>query len=68
MFLEDKFINYKQIAVIKERKLENENARLKTLIVNALVILEENGFGGKSFAINELGMTNNEYDKIMGEN
>ena len=60
-------MNYKQIAVIKERKLANENARLKTLIINALIILEENGFGGKSFAINELGMTSNEYDKIMGE-
>lgn len=61
-------MNYKQIAVLKERKLENENARLKILIVNALVMLEENGFGGKSFAIHELGMTSKEYDEIMGEN
>ena len=41
--------------------------RLEILIVNALTLLEEQGFGGKSFAVAELGMTEQEYKNIMGE-
>lgn len=41
--------------------------RLEILLCNALVVLEENGFGGKSFAMEELGMTEEEYIEIMGE-
>lgn len=47
--------------------LNKQNARLQVLLTNALIILEENGFGGKSFAITEIGMTEKEYKNIMGE-
>lgn len=63
-------ISYSQqlaIANSKMIKKERELERYQTLLQNALIILEENGFGGESFAINELGMTSKEYREIMGE-
>lgn len=47
---------------------QNECERLKILLTNALVVLEENGFGGKSFAMSEIGLTEKEYTNIMGDN
>lgn len=63
-------ISYSQqlaIANSKMIKKEKEVERYKTLLQNALIILEENGFGGESFAINEIGITSKEYREIMGE-
>ena len=57
-------MDYKQIAVIKERKLAQENERLKTLLYNALVLLNETN---NSSILDDLGMTEKEYNKIMGE-
>lgn len=48
--------------------LNKQNARLQVLLTNALIILEENGFGGKSFAMSEVGLTEKEYKNIMGDN
>lgn len=42
------------------------NERLKTLIYNAIILLEENGYTIESFK-HELGMTQNEYDEIFNE-
>lgn len=47
---------------------QNKNERLKILLANALTTLEENGFGGQSFCKIELGITEEEYKEIMGEN
>lgn len=63
-------ISYSQqlaIANSKMIKKEKEVERYKTLLQNTLIILEENGFGGESFAINEIGITSKEYREIMGE-
>lgn len=63
-------ISYSQqlaIANSKMIKKEKEIERYKILLQNALIILEENGFGGESFAINEIGITSKEYREIMGE-
>lgn len=46
---------------------QNKCERYKILLINALILLEENGFGGDSFAINEIGITSKEYREIMGE-
>lgn len=46
---------------------QNKCERLKILLINALTILEEEGFGGGSFAVEQLGMTEKEYNEIMGE-
>lgn len=58
-------MNYKDIAVHKERQLRDNNHRLKTLLYNALTLLEEqyNPF----LIIENLGMTQAEYNDIMGE-
>lgn len=58
-------MNYKDIAVHKVRRLRDNNHRLKTLLYNALVLLEEqyNPF----LIIENLGMTQKEYNEIMGE-
>lgn len=67
-------MDYKQIAVKNENKLKNENARLKTLLYNALDLLKTQlGIDEVSVSIEdtelleELGMTKKEYNKIMGE-
>lgn len=58
-----------QFAILnKERnKAEKKAERYKILLINALVLLEENGFGGESFAIEELGMTHEEYKDLKEE-
>lgn len=67
-------MDYKQIAVKNENKLKNENERLKTLLYNALDLLKTQlGIDEVSVSIEdtelleELGMTEKEYNKIMGE-
>ena len=57
-------MDYTQIAVIKERKLAQENERLKILLYNALVLLNETN---NTYILDDLGMTKKEYKKIMGE-
>lgn len=59
-------MNYKDVSVYNERKLRKANLRLTTLLYNALVLLEEqyNPF----LIIENLGMTQQEYDDIMGVN
>ena len=57
-------MDYKQMAVIKERKLAQENERLKTLLYNALVLLNETN---SNYTLEDLGMTEKEYKKIMEE-
>lgn len=61
--------NSQQFAILNKQrsKAEQKAERYKILLTNALILLEENGFGGESFAINELGMTSKEYREIMGE-
>lgn len=51
----------------KYNKAERKAERYKILLINALILLEENGFGGENFAINEIGITSKEYREIMGE-
>lgn len=43
-----------------------ENERLKTLLYNALVLLEENGAIMRTDLEEEVGITQEEYDEIMG--
>lgn len=59
-------MTYKDIAVHNERRLRKANLRLTTLLYNALVLLEEqyNPF----LIIENLGMTQQEYNDIMGVN
>jgi hypothetical protein len=59
-------MNYKDVSVYNERRLRKTNLRLTTLLYNALVLLEEqyNPF----LIIENLGMTQQEYNDIMGVN
>jgi hypothetical protein len=59
-------MTYKDVSVYNERKLRKTNLRLTTLLYNALVLLEEqyNPF----LIIENLGMTQQEYNDIMGVN
>lgn len=59
-------MDYKQIALIKEQKLKKENNRLKVLLFNTIVYLEQD-FDDKEQLLEELGMTKKEYKEIMGE-
>ena len=61
--------NSQQFAILNKQrsKAEQKAERYKILLINALILLEENGFGGESFAINEIGITSKEYREIMGE-
>ena len=59
-------MTYKDVSVYNERKLRKTNLRLTTLLYNAIVLLEEqyNPF----LVIENLGMTQQEYNDIMGVN
>lgn len=61
--------NSQQFAILNKQrsKAEQKAERYKILLINALILLEENGFGGENFAINEIGITSKEYSEIMGE-
>ena len=56
-------MNYKDIAVINERRLKQKNLRLTTLLYNAIVLLEEQ-YDPLQLQ-EELGMTQAEYNSLM---
>ena len=63
-------MNYKDIAVINERRLKQKNERLKILLYNAIVKLEDENNADifedvHEYLLDELGMTEEEYEEIM---
>ena len=63
-------MNYKNIAVINERRLKQKNERLKILLYNAIVKLEDENNADvfedvHEYLLDELGMTEEEYKEIM---
>ena len=56
-------MNYKDIAVINERRLKQKNLRWATLLYNAVVLLEEQY--DPRILQEELGMTQAEYNSLM---
>lgn len=63
-------MNYKDIAVINERRLKQKNLRLTTLLYNAIVKLEDENNADvfedvHEYLLDELGMTEEEYKEIM---
>lgn len=56
-------MNYKNIAVINERRLKQKNLRWATLLYNAVVLLEEQY--DPHILQEELGMTQAEYNSLM---
>ena len=65
-------MNYKDIAVINERRLKQKNERLKILLYNAIVKLEDENNADvfedvHEYLLDELGMTEKEYKEIMEE-
>lgn len=56
-------MNYKDMAVINERRLKQKNLRLTTLLYNAVVLLEEQ-YNPLQLQ-EELGMTQAEYISLM---
>ena len=63
-------MTYKDIAVINERKLKQKNERLKILLYNAIVKLEDENNADifedvHEYLLDELGMTEKEYKEIM---
>lgn len=61
-------MDYKQVAVYKERRLLAKNDRLKALLYNCIVAFEEEQtFDTKATMLRYLGMSEKEYEEIMGE-
>ena len=62
-------MDYKQMAVLNERKLKTENERLKTLLYNAIVFISEElcEEDEQVWLEDMLGITKEEYNEIMGE-
>ena len=63
-------MNYKDMAVINERRLKQKNERLKILLYNAIVKLEDENNADifedvHEYLLDELGMTEEEYKEIM---
>ena len=63
-------MNYKDIAVKNEQRLKQKNERLKILLYNAIVILEDENNADvfedvHEYLLDELGMTEEEYKEIM---
>ena len=63
-------MNYKDMAVINERRLKQKNLRLTTLLYNAIVKLEDENNADvfedvHEYLLDELGMTEEEYKEIM---
>ena len=56
-------MNYKDIAVINERRLKQKNLRWATLLYNAVVLLEEQY--DPHILQEQLGMTQAEYNSLM---
>lgn len=59
-------MNFKDIAVHREKQLEQKVERYSDLLYNAIVLLEEQGYS-KAELLEEMAMTEKEYDKIMGD-
>lgn len=65
-------MNYKDIAVKNEQRLKQKNERLKILLYNAIVKLEDENNADifedvHEYLLDELGMTEEEYKEIMEE-
>ena len=62
-------MNYKDMAVINEKKLKEKNERLKVLLYNAMVFISEElcEDDEQKWFENMLGMTKEEYKEIMEE-
>lgn len=61
-------MDYKQVAVYKERRLLEKVDRLKVLLYNCIVAFEEEQtFDTKDTMLKYLGMSEKEYKEIMGE-
>ena len=65
-------MNYKDIAVKNEQRLKLKNERLKILLYNAIVKLEDENNADifedvHEYLLDELGMTEEEYKEIMEE-
>lgn len=60
-------MNYKNVAVYKERQLTNENSRLKVILHNAIVIIEEYSTLNHNELLKELDISEETYKKIMEE-
>lgn len=63
-------MNYKDIAVKNEQRLKQKNERLKILLYNAIVKLEDENNADifedvHKCLLDELGMTEKEYKEIM---
>lgn len=63
-------MNYKDIAVKNEQRLKQKNERLKILLYNAIVKLEDENNADvfedvHEYLLDELGMTEEEYKEIM---
>ena len=63
-------MNYKDIAVKNEQRLKQKNERLKILLYNAIVKLEDENNADifedvHEYLLDELGMTEKEYKEIM---
>lgn len=63
-------MNYKDMAVKNERRLKQKNERLKILLYNAIVKLEDENNADvfedvHEYLLDELGMTEEEYKEIM---
>ena len=61
-------MDYKQVAVYKERQLVEKVDGLKALLYNCIVAFEEEQtFDTKDTMLRYLGMSKKEYKDIMGE-
>lgn len=58
-------MDFKDVAVKNEQKLRTKNKRLETLLCNAIIMLSEQY--SVPVLLEQLGMTENEYFKIMGD-
>ena len=63
-------MTYKDIAVKNEQRLKQKNERLKILLYNAIVKLEDENNADvfedvHEYLLDELGMTEEEYKEIM---
>lgn len=58
-------MNYKDVAVKNEQRLRTKNKRLEILLCNAIIMLGEQY--SVPILLEQLGMTENEYFKIMGD-
>ena len=63
-------MNYKDIAVKNEQRLKQKNERLKILLYNAIVKLEDENNADifedvHEYLLDALGMTEEEYKEIM---